>query len=183
MGRAALLLLLLPLGCHRWSSDPSAAAGLQTLKVSQQDFRDNDRDEDGVKNYWVRDVAGLYGLDSGKGPIQLIDISCAGADRTPGRGRYASAPQGKPYIEHYYFAALKRYREDGKSVAYDDGSGRNPSRFGIVAFPAEYRQGSLLTFITNEKNITYAKDTRGKPPDEFPEDPVKEGWKVFDRSR
>ena len=74
---------------------------------------------------------------------------------------------------------LKRYRESGKSVAYDDGTGRNPSHFGLVAFPAEYGDASKLTFIINEKHTLFSKDTRGKPPDEYPEDPLKEGWKIF----
>jgi hypothetical protein len=175
--RLLLLLLALSPGCHRWSSDGSAAAGLKTLNSAQQDFQAHDRDEDGVKNFWVRDVAGLYGFDPGKGPIKLTDISLAQADRTLGKGRYASVPKEAPYVESYSYAALKRYRESGKSVAYDDGTGRNPSHFGIVAFPEEYSESSKLTFILNEKNTLYSKDTRGRPPEEFPEDPLKEGWK------
>jgi len=26
----------------------------------------------------------------------------------------------------------------------------------------------------------YSKDTKGKAPEEFPEDPVKDGWRVLD---
>ena len=176
---ALLLLLTLSPGCYKWHSDSSGAAGLKTLGSAQADFHANDRDEDKTENFWVKDVAGLYGLDPGKGPIKLIDISCAQADRTPRRGRYASLGVEKPYVENYYFAALKSYRESGKSLAYDDGTGRNPSRYGIVAFPAEYADTSKLTFIINEKNILFSKDTQGKPPDEFPEDPLKEGWTLF----
>jgi hypothetical protein len=50
-----------------------------------------------------------------------------------------------------------------------------------VAFPAEYSDTSRLTFIVNEKKIIFSKDTKGKPPEEFPEDPVKEGWVDFSR--
>ena len=179
-----LLPLVLLLGCHEWSRDRSAAAFLKTIVAAQADFRENDRDEDGSGNFWVKDVAGLYGLDTGKGPMKLIHINDAQADRTPGGGRYPSVAKVEPQIGRYWYAALKSYRQDGKSVAYDDGTGRNLFRFALAAFPGDfYGEGSRLTFIVSERNIIYSKDTRGKPPEEFPEDPLKDGWQVFDRSR
>jgi DUF2950 family protein len=176
-----LLLLLLSPGCNKWHSDRSAAAYLQTILSAQADFQANDRDGNQVNDYWVKDVAGLYGLDTGTGPIKLIHISDAQADRTPSRARYASVSEEKPVIG-YWFAALKRHQQSGKSVAYDDGTGRNPSRFGLVAFPAEYLETSRLTFIVNEKGIIFSKDTKDKPPEEFPEDPVKDGWADFSKT-
>lgn len=178
-GTILLLLLVSALGCHKWSSDRSAATFLKTITSAEADFRANDRDGNKVNDFWVKDLAGLHGFDAGTGPINLIVPDIAQADPTVARGRYASVPGTKPYIG-YWFAALKLYRENGKHVAYDDGTGRNPTRFGLVAFPADYGDASKLTFIVNEKNIIFSMDTRGKPPEEFPEDPVKEGWKVFE---
>ena len=168
----------------RWSSDRSAAVILETCLSAQDDFRSNDRDQDSLEMYWVKDVAGLYGFDPGKGPISLIDKKTAQADRTPEGDNYASIIEKKQFIG-YYFGALKSYREDGKSVPYDDGMGRNPSRFGFLAYPAEKSADEIalgtLTFITNEKGTTYSKNTGGKPVWEFPEDPIAEGWAVFDK--
>jgi hypothetical protein len=179
-GAPLLLLLLLSPGCHKWHSDRSAAVYLKTIVSAEEYFRSNDRGEYHVHDFWVKDVAGLYGIDPGKGPIALIVLDLAQADRTAGKGTYKAVPEEKPYIG-YYFATLKRYGENGKSITYDSGTGRNPSRFGLVAFPAEYSDTSKLTFIINEKHTVFSRDTKGKPPEEFPEDPVKDGWTVFSR--
>ncbi len=175
-----VLPIVLLLGCHEWSRDRSAAAFLKTIVVAQTDFRANDRDGDGSKDFWVKDVAGLYGVDPGTGPMKLISIQAAEADRTPGRGTYASVVKVEPQIGRYWFAVLKSYGREGKSVPYDEGEGRNSSRFGLVTFPGEfYGSESRLTFIVSEKNVLYSKDTRGQPPTEFPEDPLKDGWQVY----
>ena len=162
-----------------WSRDRSGAVGLYTIVSVQDDFRRNDRDKDQKKNFWVKDVAGLYGFDPGEGPIELLDKITARSDRTPGRENYASLTEGETWAG-YCYAALKSYRENGKSVPYDNGTGRNVSRFGLVAFPEEYRKTSRLTFIVSEQGTIFSKDTQGKPPEEYPEDPVQEGWEVYD---
>jgi len=175
-----LLLLVACLGCDKWHSDRSAATYLLTIATAEADFRGHDRDENKIHDFWVRDVAGLYGVDPGNGPLRIIVLDLAEADRTAGKGNYQAVPGGKPYLG-YGFAALKSYRENGESILYDKGSGRNPSRFGFVAYPAVYSDTSTLTFIISEKNTQYSKDTKGKPPAEFPEDPVKDGWSVLQR--
>jgi hypothetical protein len=113
-------------------------------------------------------------------PIKLIEESMARADKSTGRGSYPSLEGTEPKAK-YYFAALKKYGDGGKSIPYDDGTGRNRGRFGAAAFPATYgRTTGKQTFIINEGNTMFSKDTGGKPPEEFPEDPVKEGWKKLD---
>ena len=174
-----LLALVLFLGCQRYEGDPTTvASALLTLASAEMDFQDNDRDGDNVKNLWVKDIAGLYEIETRDGPLRLIDIYVAQADRTSGKGSYASVPNEKPYAG-YYFAVLKSYRESGKSIVYDDGSGRNLSRFGLVAFPADYSNSSKLTFIINERNTIFQKDSGPEPPEEYPENPTNEGWKVY----
>ena len=179
---SALFVSIVFGGCnHHWSSDRSAVAFLKTIMTAQSDFRSNDRDDDGAENFWIEDVAGLYGIDPGNGPIKLIDQKIAQADRTPARRNYAWVMEKKQVIG-YYFGALTGYREEGKSISYDDGTGRNPLHFGLIAFPAEEGADEVaigtLTFITNEKGTIYSKNTGGKPVWEFPEDPIAEGWKV-----
>ena len=118
----------------------------------------------------------MYGFDSGKGPLQIIVLELAQADQTPGRGDYKTVTQQKPCLR-YSCAALKRYQDGGKSVVYDGGTGRNRSRFGFEAYPAE--DSVTSTFTINEKDTMYSKNTQGKPPEEFPEDPVKQGWSAL----
>lgn len=57
------------------------------------------------------------------------------------------------------------------------GNGRNYSRFPCFAYPAEYPKNGTRTFIINEANVVFWKDTKGKPPQVFPDNPAKEGWK------
>lgn len=177
---ALLLFLTSSVGCHKWHADASAAAYLKTVATAEADFRANDRGEHHSNDYWVKDVAGLYGIDPGNGPIKLVVLDLAQADRSIGKGKYKAVPDERAYIG-YYWATLKRYQEKGKSIAYDRGAGRNPEHFGLVAFPAEYGEASRLTFIVSEKNIIYSKDTHGLPPEEFPENPEKDGWKDYDK--
>ena len=69
-----------------------AGASLRTVFVAQRDFRDNDRDGNGVHDYWRGDVAGLFALTpKGNGePIKLIELGVAAADdrATPDIDRY-----------------------------------------------------------------------------------------------
>jgi len=44
---------------------------------------------------------------------------------------------GDPY-NGYYFKSLKSWKKGGNTTAYDEGGGRNRSKFGVVAYPAEY---------------------------------------------
>lgn len=150
----------------------------EVKKAAQADFRSNDRDEDQVQNFWVKDIAGLYGIAGKDGAIKLIEIQVAEADRTEGRGKYRTVEEEKP-AAGYHYASLKRHREGGRAVPYDDGKGRNPSRWGAIAWPAQYPQNGRLTFIASVDGEIYSKDTGGKPVDEFPEDPPKEGWRVL----
>ena len=160
---------------RRNSNERNASAYLKMLATAQVDFRHNDRDGDGVQNFWVRDVAGLYGIETRGKPIKLTDIRVAGADRSSGRGAYKAMRESGP-LAGYHFAALKKYVIEGEARPYDNGTGRNPTRFGIAAVPAEYGRYSRKTFIVDHRNVVWARDIGGKIPDLFPRDPAKAGW-------
>src|SRR5213592_4255451 len=67
------------------SNERCGAGGpLKTLTSAQADFRAGDRDANGVEDFWVKDVAGLYttpGVD--KQQIRLIELKLALADEHP----------------------------------------------------------------------------------------------------
>jgi hypothetical protein len=176
---ASAIGLALLLSCDRPMIDTyerCAVANLKTLTTAQADFRANDRDGDKAENFWVKDVAGLWGLQAGGEPLRLIDRHAAKADRTPGRGAYPGHADEPPSCG-YFFGALKRYGQGGKAVDYDDGKGRNPARFGLIAWPEKVLRKGMPTYIVSERNEIYSKDTGGKPVEEFPEDPPAAGWK------
>ena len=164
---------------QRGANERNATAGLREMSTAQVDFHSSDRDGDGIKNYWVKDVAGLYGIRSDGKAIQLISKESAQADLTAGRGEYESIKDAFPRTG-YHFVALKQYVQKGKPRAYDDGTGRHAFRYGFAAIPAKYGRESTKTYIINQEIDIFWKDTDGKTPSAFPEDPSKEGWKVLD---
>lgn len=159
----------------RTANERLGRTSLRRIAAAELRFRINDPDGDGVKNYWVRDVAGLHGLEHDGKPIALIDSTIAAADRSPHRAAYKAVGDGKP-VAGYVFRVLDKYVQDGKEHDYDDSSGRNPARFAFAAVPAEYGRLGRLTFLVDQGQRVWKKDTRGSVPKVFPEDPAREGW-------
>jgi hypothetical protein len=157
---------------------------LKKVLSAQADFRANDRDGNKMQDFWVADVSMLYRTVSElKNPIRLIPEAVAAADAAPVRESPETAPAVAPApvaYHGYFFKALKGWKEAGKTSAYDAGGGRNPSRFGVVAYPAEYAAGRL-TYVANENNILFGADLGGKLLDGFPSnDELKKDWKKLD---
>ena len=48
--------------------------------------------------------------------------------------------------------------------------------FGLAAYPQKFGSNGRFTFLVIEDNVVWKKDTGGKLPEAFPEDPAKEGW-------
>ena len=179
------------------ANEKSFSVTLKTLALAQADFRANDRDRNRVNDFWAADVAGLYRIqiEQGKGkgdPIWLIDRSFAQADahpaaplETPGKlknakGRDASSfvAVGKPTPKAGYWYASLKYYIDGAGVKkpYDAGNGRAIAKFGIIAYPAQYGKSGIRTYVVDETQTVYWKDTKGKPFETFPADLRKDGW-------
>jgi hypothetical protein len=164
----------------------SASQSLKTLMTAEADFRGNDRDGNGVNDYWVGDVSMLYCMAPPKGEsLRLIELSVASADLAPMKAR----SQGHKTIEGYAilsskagynFRAVTHYvDEKGQRTAYDAGGGRNKERFGFCAVSVS-RSAGKKTFLMNESNLIYWKDTNGTVVDTFPADLLKEGWTKLD---
>jgi len=162
---------------------------LKTILYAQADFKDNDRDGNGIADYWVRDVAGLYGLERGEGGaeaapakeeasiLKLIEPALAKADTTEGRWEYPTLGIKKP--ESYAgcsVAALKYFEAGEKSVPYHKGTGRNADRYGFVVYPATYAFSGRKTFILDHSGRIWSKDLEGEEIDAFPDNPSVDGW-------
>jgi len=165
------------------SNERNASASLKTCTTAQADFRANDRDGDMTSNFWVKDVAGLYGIESGDGgPIRLIEPSIAYADASPGRQQYKSlSDHDEPVPKAGYFFAMLESEDDGTGAKpYDEGGGRGRARFGIIAYPAEYGVSGVKSFIVNSDNTLWWKDLGGETVTVFPADPAADGWRKLD---
>jgi hypothetical protein len=172
----------------RGTNERSASASLKTLATAQADFRANDRDNDGIQNFWVRDVFGLFALCPLRGPvdpdhmIQLIEPSQACADATtpaawgnevdPARAIGAYAPKAG-----YVYRVMTH---DASGRPYDDGTGRNPTRFALCHYPVGSAKERQQTFIMDESIMIWRKATNGVPVLRWPADLGAEGWTKLD---
>lgn len=151
------------------SNARSAAALLKAVASAQADFRFNDRDGNGVQEYWRADIAGLYGLSSKDSLrlIFLIEPSVAAADSAPVvdiTDLIKKAPK-----RGYWFKALR--------FADEDPAKPDPQRFAACAFPEGLSTGGLTFIISHEKTI-YKRVWfgPGDTPSVYPADLLKEGW-------
>jgi Tfp pilus assembly protein PilE len=171
----------------RASNERNASSTLKTFSSAEADFRANDRDGNGVTDYWTANVSGLYTLTSGaiKGTdadsttdpsIKLIELSAAAADVdgafVPAGGENvaistfaATCPKAG-----YWFAALKSdlAAPFGPDASYlQETNGKPPmgrvhhlTRFGFVALPDSETSGKYA-FIVNENNTILRRALTG----------------------
>jgi hypothetical protein len=145
---------------------------LKTIVNAQADFRANDRDGDGVPQFWRADIAGLYALAPGGGPaIRLIEQSVALADARRASD-YAGLGPKTPQRGYLYRAI--RHTDEPKPDA--------ETRFAAVAFPANYPKPFRWTFIVDERNAIYRADLgHGQGVGVFPTDEeLKAKWAKVD---
>src|SRR5688572_13787562 len=110
-----LAALIVPafLSSQRASNERNASASLKTISSAEAEFRGNDRDGNGIQDFWTGDVSALFYLvGSGTGePIRLIEQSIADAD--------ATRPGVKPKAG-YFYEAMDR---DADGSEYRQGPG------------------------------------------------------------
>ena len=148
---------------ERASNERSASAYLRVLASAEADFRANDRDGNGVQDFWTADVAGLYAYG-------LIDRGVAEADARP---RVPLVPKPIPFHGYYFVAMETDNSEDQDETLREDTdkkSGRvhHPAKFAFCAFPAEYRVTGGNTYIVNEGNTVLWRHTGGEPVFQWP---------------
>ena len=161
---------------------PNAAASLKTLAVAEVDFRSNDRDGNGVNDFWRGDVAGLYGLcpTGTTEMVKLLELSVAGADVSALDPRATPPAPGKMAGQTYYTNRapkagywLLALRHEGEALP-------SPDRFAFCCFPAQYGKTGRRTFIIDESNTIYSKDLQGRALVSYPADPLADGWTRLD---
>jgi hypothetical protein len=161
------------LSSRRASNERNASTSLKTLTSAEADFRANDRDRNGVNDFWTGDVSGLYTIKpTGGGPeLRLVEESVANADAKP----LSPLTKGSVPKAGYRYQALDRddgvEGPEGEYRRDTDKSGRkvhNNSVFGFCTFPKSDRDGKYVFFVN--ENSTIFRDRGTAPRTTFPSD-------------
>ncbi len=175
------------LAAQRASNERNASASLRTITIAESDFRSNDRDNNGLRDFWTGDVFGLYGLIPPDGSattipvdstaigtiLKLIEPSIAGADGASLSASYgnvtfaASIVSGNTKAGYLYRSFASEDEGSGATTLRGDTDGaglygpvHDRNRFAFVAAPESISAGKLL-FIVNEDNSIWKYNLPG----------------------
>ncbi len=143
-------------------------ATLQSVRAyveSQREYASKDRDGDGVLEYAqkFRSAAGrkdgLYWPPELDGEISPLGPLVAQA-QAEGYARGSRTEDAGPNPFHgYYFKILTRQGRSAPGGKYDFViNGNMIGGFALVAWPAEYGETGIMTFIVNQQGRVYQKD-------------------------
>jgi hypothetical protein len=134
---------------------------LYTLVEAQREYASTTHDGDSTKHYALRFVSadgkqdGLYWKTSDNEPPSPIGPLIVGA---AGEGYNLKQGQQTPF-HGYYYRILTKQGAAAKGGAKDYlVNGQLTRGFAFVAYPAEYRNSGVMTFIVNQDGVVYEKD-------------------------
>jgi hypothetical protein len=144
---------------------------LKTLDVvrayvnAQREYAASDRNGDGVLRFAQRFIStpgkmdGLYWPPDLDGEISPLGPLVAYAQSQGYSGKPPSGANGYQPYNGYYFKILTRQGKHAPGGAYDYIiNGNMIGGFALVAWPAEYGNTGIMTFIVNQQGLVYQKD-------------------------
>jgi hypothetical protein len=142
----------------------AAIAACSTLANAQAQYFARTHDGDPVKQYAQRIVSdegkqdGLYWpVSSGQPPSPLEDT----AQFAKAAGYTSAGSKPQPF-KGYYFRILTRQGDQTQGGAKDYVvSGKMTGGFAFVAYPTEYRNSGIMTFVVGADDVVYQKDLGG----------------------
>ena len=134
---------------------------LYTLVDAQREYASATRDGNNTKHYAVKFLSdegkqnGLYwktGDNDPPSPIGPLIVEAAGEGYNLKQGQQAP-------FHGYYYRILTKQGPAAKGGAKDYlVNGQLTRGFAFVAYPAEYRNSGVMTFIVNQDGVVYEKD-------------------------
>jgi hypothetical protein len=146
----------------------TAIAACNAVADAQQRYFSQLRNGDTIKQYAQRFISedgkqnGLYWVAvAGQAPSPLEDVR----DFAKAAGYTNAGDKPQPF-DGYYFRFLSKQGDKAKGGAKDYlVNGKLTGGFVILAYPAEYRNSGILTFIVGKDGIVYQKDLGEKTAD------------------
>jgi Protein of unknown function (DUF2950) len=144
------------------TNENDAIEVLHTLVDAQQEYASTTHDDDKVKRYAGKVFSdegrhnGLYWKTSDNEPPSPVGPLLAGAT---GEGYTRKQGEPLPPFHGYYYRLLTKQGSAAKGGARDYSvNGQLTKGFAFVAYPADYRNSGVMTFIVNQDGIVYEKD-------------------------
>lgn len=144
------------------ANELNAIASLDMYAAAQSQYSQNDHDGDGVLEYAQRVVStpgtrdGLYWETDSEGGLETpspLDLLKRLADALLGERE-----QGSPFLG-YHFRVLFSQGEYAKAGAYEYMiNGHLLGGYAMLAWPAEYGETGVMSFIVNQDRVIYQKD-------------------------
>ena len=153
-------------------NEKSAITSLRLFTSAEAVWRQQDPDGNGIKDYWTYDVSCLHRMFRADGQTKtaFIAIDHARADvNTAETGDFGESPAIEDWVQitlipknGYYFQAMELDENDEpynqEKVGETGIKATNRTKFGFVAYPAEYGKTGRRTFIVNEQGTVYSVD-------------------------
>jgi hypothetical protein len=146
----------------------TAIAACSALADAESQYYKQSRDAGGVKQFAQKFISdegtqnGLYWpVAAGKTASPLEEVR----DFAKAAGYTNAGDKPQPF-DGYYFRILTRQGDEAKGAAKDYlVNGKMTGGFAILAYPAEYRNSGIMTFIVSQDGIVYQKDLGEKTAD------------------
>jgi hypothetical protein len=146
----------------------TAIVACGAIADAQQQYFSQTHDGDTVKQYAQKFISdegkqnGLYwSVSAGQAASPLEDVR----DFAKAAG-YANAGDKPQPFDGYYFRFLTKQGDKAKGGAKNYlVNGKMTAGFAVLAYPAEYRNSGIMTFIVGKDGIVYQKDLGEKTAD------------------
>jgi len=143
------------------TNENDAIDTLHTLVEAQCEYASTARDGDKTKHYALKFIStegkqdGLHWkTDDNQAPSPIGPLIADAA----GQGYEVRQGKGTPF-HGYYFRMLTKQGPAAKGGARDYlVNGQLAHGFAFVAYPAEYRNSGVMTFIVNQNGVVYERD-------------------------
>jgi hypothetical protein len=146
----------------------TAIAACDAIAGAQQQYFSQTHDGDKLKQYAQKFISdegkqnGLYwSLSAGQAPSPFEGVR----DFAKAAGYTNAGDKPQPF-DGYYFRFLSKQGANAKGGAKDYiVNGKMTGGFAAVAYPAEYRNSGIMTFIVGKDGVVYQKDLGEKTAD------------------
>jgi hypothetical protein len=132
---------------------------------AQREYASRDRDDSKVRKFAQRLASspgktdGLYWPLSLNGEVSPLGPMVAEAQTQGYFGKDSTNASGPQPFHGYYFKILTRQGKNAPGGKYDYViNGNMIGGFALVAWPAQYAQSGIMTFIVNQRGEVYQKD-------------------------